>query len=200
MTEEGTPTAAKDPANGPHEGTMTEEGTPTTTTAAAGGNELQQVFNEFDKDGSGKIDAAELKDALRKLGHEVSDDKLKKYITQVDVNNDGEVDLAEFVQLACENCTLRFLHVATPPVSRSSLRTPHAHHHHLLLPPASFSLAVSLLVSSCLSVGPSVGLWRHSYSLAPIIRDFWHAPISVLFRARVCVGPQTFCKRTKMLT
>jgi Ca2+-binding EF-hand superfamily protein len=29
--------------------------------------DLEQVFNHFDKDGSGKIDAAELKDAVREF-------------------------------------------------------------------------------------------------------------------------------------
>ena len=80
---------------------MPEEGTPPAAKAPA--NELQEAFNEFDKDGSGKIDKAELKEALKKLGHEPADAKLDEYITRVDVNNDGEVDMSEFVQLACEN-------------------------------------------------------------------------------------------------
>jgi calmodulin len=75
-----------------------EEGTPPGAT-----NALKRTFNEFDKDRSGKIDKGELKSALESLGKRVNDASLTKLIQQVDVNQDGQIDFTEFVQLACED-------------------------------------------------------------------------------------------------
>ena len=77
-----------------------QEGVPSTGTAV--NNALRATFNEFDKDGSGKIDRKELKAALEKLQVVATDKQVQAMIKSVDTNQDGEVDFTEFVQLACE--------------------------------------------------------------------------------------------------
>ena len=55
---------------------------------------LEQVFQVFDRDGSGDITAAELKATLGQ-----SEEKWTKVIAQVDQNQDGKIDLKEFKNL-----------------------------------------------------------------------------------------------------
>jgi calcium-dependent protein kinase len=55
---------------------------------------LEQVFQVFDRDGSGDITAAELKAVLGQ-----SEEKWAKVIAQVDQNQDGKIDLKEFKNL-----------------------------------------------------------------------------------------------------
>ena len=55
---------------------------------------LEQVFQVFDRDGSGDITAAELKAVLGQ-----SEEKWMKVIAQVDQNQDGKIDLKEFKNL-----------------------------------------------------------------------------------------------------
>ena len=54
--------------------------------------ELQEAFNMFDTDGSGKIQANELRVALRALGFEPSKDELRRMITDVDKKGNGYLD------------------------------------------------------------------------------------------------------------
>ena len=99
-----------------------EEGVPSTGTA--GTNALRATFNEFDKDGSGKIDRKELKAALEKLQVVATDKQVRAMIKSVDTNQDGEVDFTEFVQLACKThahavvwLTVLLVRTSSPPVS-----------------------------------------------------------------------------------
>ena len=55
---------------------------------------LEATFNLFDKDGSGKITAKELKEILEI--HDVEDSSWDNLIAEVDSNGDGGVDLKEF--------------------------------------------------------------------------------------------------------
>ena len=55
---------------------------------------LEVTFNLFDKDGSGKITAKELKEILEI--HDVEDSSWDNLIAEVDSNGDGGVDLKEF--------------------------------------------------------------------------------------------------------
>jgi|MDSY01.1.fsa_nt_gb hypothetical protein len=58
---------------------------------------LRKVFNRFDTDGSGSIDAAELTVAMQLLGETPSSDTVRKLIAAVDTDGSGEVDFEEFV-------------------------------------------------------------------------------------------------------
>ena len=60
--------------------------------------ELQEAFNMFDTDGSGKIQANELRVALRALGFEPTKDELRRMITDVDKKGDGLLDFPQFLE------------------------------------------------------------------------------------------------------
>eukprot|EP00339_Tiarina_fusa_P012195 CAMPEP_0117028382 /NCGR_PEP_ID=MMETSP0472-20121206/20641_1 /TAXON_ID=693140 ORGANISM="Tiarina fusus, Strain LIS" /NCGR_SAMPLE_ID=MMETSP0472 /ASSEMBLY_ACC=CAM_ASM_000603 /LENGTH=71 /DNA_ID=CAMNT_0004735853 /DNA_START=1397 /DNA_END=1612 /DNA_ORIENTATION=- len=51
----------------------------------------------FDKDGSGTISIAELKEIFG--GKDISDDVWKEVINEVDDNDDGEISYKEFVEM-----------------------------------------------------------------------------------------------------
>jgi calcium-binding protein CML len=57
--------------------------------------ENEKVFNRFDANGDGKISLQELSDALGKLGS-VSMDELQRTMAEIDTDNDGFIDKAEF--------------------------------------------------------------------------------------------------------
>jgi len=56
----------------------------------------EEVFMEFDVDGSGFIDLAEFKDMLPKLGVKMSSAKALKYFKMCDTDGSGEIDFEEF--------------------------------------------------------------------------------------------------------
>ena len=55
----------------------------------------EEVFMEFDVDGSGFIDMAEFKDMLPKLGVKMSSAKALKYFKMCDTDGSGEIDFEE---------------------------------------------------------------------------------------------------------
>eukprot|EP00656_Telonema_subtile_P009297 TRINITY_DN1436_c0_g2_i3.p1 TRINITY_DN1436_c0_g2~~TRINITY_DN1436_c0_g2_i3.p1 ORF type:complete len:170 (-),score=75.88 TRINITY_DN1436_c0_g2_i3:145-654(-) len=62
-------------------------------------NECREAFDLFDTDGSGTIDAKELKVAMRALGFEPKKEEIKKMVNDLDRDGDGTVDFDEFVQM-----------------------------------------------------------------------------------------------------
>jgi calcium-dependent protein kinase len=56
---------------------------------------LYEAFKMFDKDGSGKISIDEVKQIMK----EDDDAKIKEIIKKYDLNNDGEIDYAEFLNM-----------------------------------------------------------------------------------------------------
>ena len=56
----------------------------------------EELFAQFDIDGSGSIDFDEFKACLPQLGHDLSEAKAYKYFRQCDTDGSGEIDLAEF--------------------------------------------------------------------------------------------------------
>ena len=62
-------------------------------------NEIREAFDLFDTDGSGTIDAKELKVAMRALGFEPSKEEIRKLISQIDKDKDGNVDFSEFLSM-----------------------------------------------------------------------------------------------------
>eukprot|EP01083_Nonionella_stella_P177905 626882_1 len=65
--------------------------------------EMKAIFDEFDEDGGGSIDAEELQHALTKMGHTMTMDEVNELIHEIDENGDGEVDFDEFKVMATKS-------------------------------------------------------------------------------------------------
>lgn len=61
--------------------------------------EIREAFDLFDTDGSGTIDAKELKVAMRALGFEPKKEEIKKMIADIDKDGSGTIDFEEFVHM-----------------------------------------------------------------------------------------------------
>uniref|UniRef100_A0A6B2LQ24 EF-hand domain-containing protein n=1 Tax=Arcella intermedia TaxID=1963864 RepID=A0A6B2LQ24_9EUKA len=61
--------------------------------------ELKDAFSIFDKNGDGSISREELKVVLEAIGQKPSDAELDRLIYEVDLNNNGEIDFEEFLQM-----------------------------------------------------------------------------------------------------
>ena len=61
--------------------------------------QAREMFNRYDADGSGAIDTEELGMLMLTLGETVSEEKLTEMIMELDDNNNGVIDFAEFLQL-----------------------------------------------------------------------------------------------------
>ncbi len=61
--------------------------------------EIKEAFDLFDTDGSGNIDAKELKVAMRALGFEPKKDEIKKMISEMDADQNGVIDYNDFLEL-----------------------------------------------------------------------------------------------------
>merc|ERR1711865_583999 len=69
--------------------------------------EIKEAFDLFDQDGTGTIDAKELKVALRALGFEPKKEELKKLVSDLDKRDDksgqqrqeGTLDFNEFLEI-----------------------------------------------------------------------------------------------------
>ena len=58
---------------------------------------LRSVFRDFDKDGSGLIDRAELDAVFNELGQDFSDDELQRMIQLADKDESGTLNYEEFI-------------------------------------------------------------------------------------------------------
>jgi calmodulin len=56
--------------------------------------ELLNAFRVFDKDNSGTISSDELRNVLKKLGEDLTDEEVDEMIRLADVNGDGSIDCA----------------------------------------------------------------------------------------------------------
>ena len=61
--------------------------------------EIREAFDLFDTDGSGTIDAKELKVAMRALGFEPKKEEIKKMISDIDTDGSGNIDFQEFLEM-----------------------------------------------------------------------------------------------------
>merc|ERR1712129_433830 len=65
--------------------------------------EMRAVFDEFDEDKGGSIDAKELQRAMDSLGQTLSMQEVNDLILEIDANGDGEVDFDEFKVMATKD-------------------------------------------------------------------------------------------------
>merc|ERR1712113_891416 len=61
--------------------------------------EIKEAFDLFDTDGSGRIDAKELKVAMRALGFEPKKEDVKRMIAEVDKDGSGVIEFTDFLDL-----------------------------------------------------------------------------------------------------
>ncbi|KAH7830138.1 Centrin [Monocercomonoides exilis] len=61
--------------------------------------EIREAFDLFDTDGSGTIDAKELKVAMRALGFEPKKDEVKRMIAEIDKDGTGTIDFNSFLEM-----------------------------------------------------------------------------------------------------
>ena len=61
--------------------------------------ELVTYFKFFDKDGSGRIDRDEFKNAMTSLGERLTEDELNTILEDADMNGNGELELEEFARM-----------------------------------------------------------------------------------------------------
>lgn len=61
--------------------------------------EIKEAFDLFDTDGSGSIDAKELKVAMRALGFEPKKEEIRKMINDIDSDGSGTIDFNEFLEM-----------------------------------------------------------------------------------------------------
>lgn len=54
--------------------------------------ELREAFKTFDKDGNGRISAAELRHVMTNLGEKLTDEEVDEMIREADLDGDGEVN------------------------------------------------------------------------------------------------------------
>lgn len=64
-----------------------------------------EIFSRIDVDGSGAIDADELKVALLDMGLSLTDEQVAELVNEADVDRNGEVDLEEFQGLVSSQVT-----------------------------------------------------------------------------------------------
>ena len=61
--------------------------------------EIKEAFDLFDTDGTGKIDAKELKVAMRALGFEPKREEIRKIIMEIDRAGEGTIEYQDFLDL-----------------------------------------------------------------------------------------------------
>lgn len=64
---------------------------------------LKEVFDHFDADASGSIDADELVNVFTSMGQEVSREDMEEMIRGVDDDDSGQIEFPEFMMLMCTN-------------------------------------------------------------------------------------------------
>lgn len=61
--------------------------------------EIHQAFNRFDRDDSGEVDAKELKQVMKTLGMDATNEQIKEMIKSVDVDQSGMIEFEEFANM-----------------------------------------------------------------------------------------------------
>ena len=63
---------------------------------------MKEAFCLFDKDGGGTISAPELRQCLRSIGQNFTENEVKKMINEIDQDGNGEIDFDEFLLLMAQ--------------------------------------------------------------------------------------------------
>ena len=61
--------------------------------------DAREAFDNYDADGSGAIDSAELSQLMKLLGEQPSPEELERVIQEVDDDKNGVIDFTEFLSL-----------------------------------------------------------------------------------------------------
>uniref|UniRef100_A0AC35U5E2 EF-hand domain-containing protein n=1 Tax=Rhabditophanes sp. KR3021 TaxID=114890 RepID=A0AC35U5E2_9BILA len=61
--------------------------------------ELREAFRLYDKEGNGYINVSDLRDILRALDDNISEEELDEMITEIDADGSGTVDFDEFMEM-----------------------------------------------------------------------------------------------------
>jgi len=61
--------------------------------------ELREAFRLYDKEGNGYINVSDLRDILRALEPNLSEDELDEMIAEIDTDGSGTVDFDEFMEM-----------------------------------------------------------------------------------------------------
>jgi hypothetical protein len=107
---------------------------------------IERCFNEFDEDGSGTIDIDELNKVMLAMGHALTPQQLRELLHQVDVNNTGDIEFTEFVQLITlwkESSQFKLFDQAETTIQ--SQRIDNAMKTQFLLPDSTWHLAWDVL-------------------------------------------------------
>jgi len=64
--------------------------------------EIRESFSVFDRDGTGRISAAELRHVMTTVGEKLSDKEVDDMIRVIDVDRDGQIIYEELVRLMCK--------------------------------------------------------------------------------------------------
>jgi len=62
-------------------------------------SQCREAFERFDKDGSGTIDAWELKETLKAMGQNPTDEEVFQMLSQVDDDGSGSIEFPEFLKV-----------------------------------------------------------------------------------------------------
>ena len=62
-------------------------------------DKCREAFERFDKDGSGSIDAWELKETLKAMGQNPTEEEVFQMLAQVDDDGSGTIDFPEFLKV-----------------------------------------------------------------------------------------------------
>ena len=69
-------------------------------------SKIEEIFKEFDKDGSRGIDENELRQGMKELGITLNDDEVKTMLKDADSDNDGFIQLEEFKTVVQEQVSM----------------------------------------------------------------------------------------------
>ncbi len=92
-------------------------------------DKCREAFERFDKDGSGSIDAWELKETLKAMGQNPTEEEVFQMLAQVDDDGSGTIDFPEFLKVIeqqkeamewmWKNCGARSRRSSSPSTSTS---------------------------------------------------------------------------------